>query len=131
MFEGEMASLREIQKTNTIRVPHPIKVMDLPGSGAAFAMEYIKMRSLNKYVKGFILGCWFSIPLLFFYSGSSEKTLYVITTKQCLTGSKINSGMRIFIFLEEGVCGKLNVLKPLIKRLISKDRTFVITLNLY
>ncbi|XP_070592032.1 fructosamine-3-kinase isoform X2 [Erythrolamprus reginae] len=49
MFEGEMASLKEIQKTNTVRVPQPIKVMDLPGGGAAFAMEYIKMRSLNKY----------------------------------------------------------------------------------
>ncbi|XP_013917089.1 PREDICTED: fructosamine-3-kinase-like [Thamnophis sirtalis] len=49
MFEGEMASLREIQKTNTVRVPQPIKVMDFPGGGAAFAMEFIKMRSLNKY----------------------------------------------------------------------------------
>ncbi|XP_058029343.1 fructosamine-3-kinase isoform X2 [Ahaetulla prasina] len=49
MLEGEMASLREIQKTNTIRVPQPIKVMDLPGGGAAIAMEYIKMKSLNKY----------------------------------------------------------------------------------
>uniref|UniRef100_A0A670XV60 protein-ribulosamine 3-kinase n=1 Tax=Pseudonaja textilis TaxID=8673 RepID=A0A670XV60_PSETE len=51
MFEGEVASLREIQKTNTVRVPQPIKVMDLPGSGTAFAMEYIKMKSLNKDVK--------------------------------------------------------------------------------
>ncbi|XP_026549106.1 fructosamine-3-kinase-like, partial [Notechis scutatus] len=49
MFEGEVASLREIQKTNTVRVPQPIKVMDLPGGGTAFAMEYIKMKSLNKY----------------------------------------------------------------------------------
>ncbi|XP_062979313.1 fructosamine-3-kinase isoform X2 [Elgaria multicarinata webbii] len=49
MFEGEMASLRAIQDTNTIRVPLPIKVMDLPGGGAAFAMEYLKMKSLSKY----------------------------------------------------------------------------------
>ncbi|KAM6473298.1 fructosamine-3-kinase [Liasis olivaceus] len=49
MFEGEMASLTAIQQTNSIRVPQPIKVMDLPGGGAAFAMEYLKMKSLNKY----------------------------------------------------------------------------------
>uniref|UniRef100_A0A8C5RMW3 protein-ribulosamine 3-kinase n=1 Tax=Laticauda laticaudata TaxID=8630 RepID=A0A8C5RMW3_LATLA len=49
MFEGEVASLKEIQKTNTVRVPQPIKVMHLPGGGTAFAMEYIKMKSLNKY----------------------------------------------------------------------------------
>ncbi|KAH0629560.1 hypothetical protein JD844_011714 [Phrynosoma platyrhinos] len=49
MFEGEMASLIAIQQTNTVRVPQPIKVMDLPGGGAAFAMEYLKMKSLSKY----------------------------------------------------------------------------------
>lgn len=68
MLEGEMASLREIQKTNTVRVPQPIKIMDLPGGGAAFAMEYIKMRSLNKYVKCFILGCCFSELTSLFFS---------------------------------------------------------------
>nr|XP_028572941.1 fructosamine-3-kinase-like [Podarcis muralis] len=49
MFEGEMASLIAIQQTNTLRVPQPIKVIDLPGGGAAFAMEYLKMKSLFKY----------------------------------------------------------------------------------
>ncbi|XP_060620514.2 fructosamine-3-kinase [Anolis sagrei] len=49
MFEGEMASLIAIQQTNTVRVPNPIKVIDLPGGGAAFAMEYLKMKSLSKY----------------------------------------------------------------------------------
>ncbi|XP_066470805.1 fructosamine-3-kinase [Tiliqua scincoides] len=49
MFEGEMASLEAIQQTHTLRVPQPIKVIDLPGGGAAFAMEYLKMKSLSKY----------------------------------------------------------------------------------
>uniref|UniRef100_A0A8D0EAT6 protein-ribulosamine 3-kinase n=1 Tax=Salvator merianae TaxID=96440 RepID=A0A8D0EAT6_SALMN len=49
MFEGEMASLQAIQQTGIVRVPQPIKVMDLPGGGAAFAMEYIKMKGLSKY----------------------------------------------------------------------------------
>lgn len=50
MFEGEMASLEAIQKTNIVRVPQPIKVIDLPGGGAMFVMEYLKMKHLNKYV---------------------------------------------------------------------------------
>lgn len=50
MFEGEMASLEAIQKTNTVRVPQPIKVIDLPGGGTMFVMEYLKMKHLNKYV---------------------------------------------------------------------------------
>lgn len=45
-----MASLEAIQKTNIVRVPQPIKVIDLPGGGAMFAMEYLKMKHLNKYV---------------------------------------------------------------------------------
>ncbi|XP_075025921.1 fructosamine-3-kinase isoform X2 [Calonectris borealis] len=49
MFEGEMASLEAIQKTNIVRVPQPIKVIDLPGGGAMFVMEYLKMKHLNKY----------------------------------------------------------------------------------
>lgn len=49
MFEGEMASLEAIQKTNTLRVPQPIKVIDLPGGGAMFVMEHLKMRNLSKY----------------------------------------------------------------------------------
>ncbi|KAM9638516.1 fructosamine-3-kinase isoform 2-T2 [Morphnus guianensis] len=49
MFEGEMASLEAIQKTNIVRVPQPIKIIDLPGGGAMFVMEYLKMKHLNKY----------------------------------------------------------------------------------
>ncbi|XP_075759644.1 fructosamine-3-kinase isoform X3 [Pelodiscus sinensis] len=49
MFEGEMASLEAIQKTNTLRVPQPIKVIDLPGEGAMFVIEYLKMKNLSKY----------------------------------------------------------------------------------
>lgn len=45
-----MASLEAIQKTNIVRVPQPIKVIDLPGGGAMFVMEYLKMKHLNKYV---------------------------------------------------------------------------------
>lgn len=50
MFEGEMASLEAIQKTKIVKVPQPIKVIDLPGGGAMFAMEHLKMKHLNKYV---------------------------------------------------------------------------------
>ncbi|KAM6111309.1 LOW QUALITY PROTEIN: fructosamine-3-kinase [Pterocles gutturalis] len=46
-FEGEMASLEAIQKTNIVRVPQH-KVIDLPGGGAMFVMES-KMTHLNKY----------------------------------------------------------------------------------
>ncbi|XP_050775373.1 fructosamine-3-kinase isoform X2 [Gopherus flavomarginatus] len=49
MFEGEMASLEAIQKTSTLRVPQPIKVIDLPGEGAMFVMEYLKMKNLSKH----------------------------------------------------------------------------------
>uniref|UniRef100_A0A8D0GPH0 protein-ribulosamine 3-kinase n=1 Tax=Sphenodon punctatus TaxID=8508 RepID=A0A8D0GPH0_SPHPU len=49
MFEGEMASLEAILQTNTLRVPKPMKVIDLPGGGALFVMEYLKMKSLNKH----------------------------------------------------------------------------------
>ncbi|XP_034881592.1 fructosamine-3-kinase [Mirounga leonina] len=47
MFEGEMASLEALQTTGLVRVPRPIKVIDLPGGGAAFVMEHLKMRSLS------------------------------------------------------------------------------------
>ncbi|NWR76453.1 FN3K kinase, partial [Centropus unirufus] len=49
MFEGEMASLEAIRKTNIVRVPQPVKVIDLPGGGAMFVMEYLKMKHLCKY----------------------------------------------------------------------------------
>lgn len=47
MFEGEVASLEALRSTGTVRAPRPIKIIDLPGGGAAFVMEHLKMRSLN------------------------------------------------------------------------------------
>ncbi|XP_029456136.1 ketosamine-3-kinase-like isoform X2 [Rhinatrema bivittatum] len=49
MFVGEMASLEAILQTNTVTVPKPIKVIDMPGGGSAFVMEHLEMRSLNRY----------------------------------------------------------------------------------
>nr|XP_033817244.1 ketosamine-3-kinase-like [Geotrypetes seraphini] len=49
MFEGEMASLESILQTATVRVPKPIKVIDLPGGGSVFVMEHMEMKSLNRY----------------------------------------------------------------------------------
>lgn len=48
MFEGEMASLEALRSTGLVRVPRPIKVIDLPGGGAAFVMEHLKMRGLSR-----------------------------------------------------------------------------------
>lgn len=47
MFEGEMASLEALRGTGLVRAPRPIKLFDLPGGGAAFVMEHLKMRSLS------------------------------------------------------------------------------------
>ncbi|XP_019591220.2 fructosamine-3-kinase [Rhinolophus sinicus] len=47
MFEGELASLEALRSTGLVRAPRPIKVFDLPGGGAAFVMEYLKMRGLS------------------------------------------------------------------------------------
>ncbi|KAM7069593.1 fructosamine-3-kinase isoform 3-T3 [Molossus nigricans] len=47
MFEGEVASLEALRSTGLLRAPRPIKVIDLPGGGAAFVMEHLKMRSLS------------------------------------------------------------------------------------
>ncbi|XP_030646045.1 ketosamine-3-kinase [Chanos chanos] len=49
MFDGEMASLEAIVSTNTVRVPKPMKVIDLDFGGAVFVMEHVDMRSLTKY----------------------------------------------------------------------------------
>lgn len=48
MFEGELASLEALRSTGLVRAPRPIKVFDLPGGGAAFVMEYLKMRGLSR-----------------------------------------------------------------------------------
>ncbi|XP_023049882.1 fructosamine-3-kinase [Piliocolobus tephrosceles] len=47
MFEGEMASLTAILKTNTVKVPKPIKVLDAPGGGSVLVMEHVDMRHLS------------------------------------------------------------------------------------
>uniref|UniRef100_A0A8C6GZA7 protein-ribulosamine 3-kinase n=1 Tax=Mus spicilegus TaxID=10103 RepID=A0A8C6GZA7_MUSSI len=47
MFEGEMASLEALRNTGLVRVPKPMKVIDLPGGGAVFVMEHLKMKSLS------------------------------------------------------------------------------------
>ncbi|XP_020023730.2 fructosamine-3-kinase isoform X1 [Castor canadensis] len=47
MFEGEMASLEALRSTGLVRAPQPMKVIDLPGGGAAFVMEHLKMKSLS------------------------------------------------------------------------------------
>lgn len=49
MFDGEMGSLEAILATNTVKVPKPVKVVDLEKSGALLIMEHVEMRSLNKY----------------------------------------------------------------------------------
>ncbi|XP_073092300.1 fructosamine-3-kinase isoform X2 [Manis javanica] len=49
MFAGEMASLEALRSTGVVRVPRPIKLITLPGSGAVFVMEYLKMRSLSSH----------------------------------------------------------------------------------
>ena len=48
MFEGEMTSLEALRSTGLVRVPKPMKVIDLPGGGAVFVMEYLKMKSLSR-----------------------------------------------------------------------------------
>lgn len=48
MFDGEMASLEAILKTETVKVPKPVKVMELDTGGCVFVMEHVDMKSLNK-----------------------------------------------------------------------------------
>ncbi|RVE69638.1 hypothetical protein OJAV_G00079540 [Oryzias javanicus] len=51
MFDGEMASLEAIFRTETVKVPKPIKVIELDRGGCVFVMEHLDMKSLNKYSK--------------------------------------------------------------------------------
>ncbi|MEQ2220781.1 fructosamine 3 kinase [Ilyodon furcidens] len=51
MFDGEMASLEAILKTETVKVPKPMKVIELDTGGCVFVMEHLDMKSLNKYSK--------------------------------------------------------------------------------
>lgn len=48
MFDGEMASLDAILKTETVKVPKPVKVIELDTRGCVFVMEHLDMRGLNK-----------------------------------------------------------------------------------
>nr|XP_031363181.1 ketosamine-3-kinase-like [Lonchura striata domestica] len=48
MFLGEMASLEAILKTQTVRVPKPIKAVELPGDNTVLVMEHLEMKSLNR-----------------------------------------------------------------------------------
>jgi len=47
MFEGEKEGLNEILKTNTVKVPTPIKVFKWPENGFGFAMEYLDLKNLR------------------------------------------------------------------------------------
>ncbi|XP_056432747.1 ketosamine-3-kinase isoform X1 [Gadus chalcogrammus] len=49
MFDGEMASLDAILQTETIKVPKPVKVIELDTGGSAFVMEHLDMKGLTKY----------------------------------------------------------------------------------
>ncbi|KAI1239667.1 hypothetical protein IHE44_0011091 [Lamprotornis superbus] len=49
MFLGEVASLEAILKTQTVRVPKPIKVVELPGDNTVLVMEHLEMKSLNRH----------------------------------------------------------------------------------
>ncbi|OWK59644.1 Ketosamine-3-kinase [Lonchura striata] len=49
MFEGEMASLEAILKTGTIKVPKPIKVIDLPDCSTAFVMQHLEMKDVSRH----------------------------------------------------------------------------------
>lgn len=49
MFNSEISSLRELEKTQTIRVPHPIGVVE--GSKKIFycVLEFVEIKSLRKF----------------------------------------------------------------------------------
>ncbi|XP_033747478.1 fructosamine-3-kinase-like [Pecten maximus] len=47
MFEGEVGSLKELTKANTVRVPSPIKIVDIPTGGALLAMEFLDMNEIT------------------------------------------------------------------------------------
>ncbi|KAJ7989968.1 hypothetical protein DPEC_G00309970 [Dallia pectoralis] len=49
MFDGEQASLEAILMTDTVKVPKPVKVIELDTGGSAFVMEHVDMRSLSKH----------------------------------------------------------------------------------
>ena len=48
MFDGEMACLEAILKTQTVKVPKPVKVIELDRGGCVLVMEHLDMRGLAK-----------------------------------------------------------------------------------
>ena len=48
MFDGELASLEAIVMTDTVKVPKPVKVIELDTGGAVFVMEHVDMRGLSR-----------------------------------------------------------------------------------
>ncbi|KAM8845165.1 ketosamine-3-kinase [Spinachia spinachia] len=51
MFDGERASLEAILKTETVKVPKPVKVVELDTGGCVLVMEHLDMSGLTKYSK--------------------------------------------------------------------------------
>ncbi|XP_006886180.1 PREDICTED: ketosamine-3-kinase [Elephantulus edwardii] len=49
MFEGEMASLKAILHTGTVKVPKPLAVLDGPGGGSVLVMEHLDMHYLSSH----------------------------------------------------------------------------------
>lgn len=47
MFEGEVASLKALKNADQVRVPDPIKIVDIPTGGAALAMEFIDLTEIS------------------------------------------------------------------------------------
>lgn len=60
MFDGEMASLEAILQTATVKVPKPVKVIDMERGGAVFVMEHLDMGSLNRY---HLSSHWLVVPI--------------------------------------------------------------------
>lgn len=50
MFDGELASLEALLKTSTIKVPKPVKVIEL-NRGCVLVMEHLDMKGLSKHSK--------------------------------------------------------------------------------
>ncbi|XP_075435784.1 ketosamine-3-kinase-like isoform X2 [Ascaphus truei] len=51
MFDGEIAGLEAIRETNTVRVPQPIAVTDLPTGGALLVMEHLEMKNVSRFAE--------------------------------------------------------------------------------
>ncbi|XP_028311202.1 ketosamine-3-kinase [Gouania willdenowi] len=51
MFDGEMASLEALIRTQTVKVPEPVKVIQLDTGGCVFVLKHVDMKGLSKYSK--------------------------------------------------------------------------------